>query len=218
MNILRHQLIDRTELLTRLKATRLRGHGQPLIYAQSTLELTTLSPDQLVPAQQYVLQPQVQQIYQLHDYFLTHAIDIFALSGGLLFWVADAADANDDANDAEAGNESVPIPLIPPIVEESHEPDGKTVWLINDGMHRVYAAKQLGKMITVVLVRNVPTAYPYYAYALPHGWLGVEELSEIPDNYRKKAYRDPQNYKALFRDFNAVFPGIQEQRKPGLRS
>jgi hypothetical protein len=35
----------------------------------------------------------------------------------------------------------------------------------------------------------------------------------LPDNYVKKVYRDPQNYKALFRDFNEHFPGVQKRRK-----
>ena len=38
------------------------------------------------------------------------------------------------------------------------------------------------------------------------------ELEELPDNFQKKAYRVPENYKALFRDFNAVFPGVQQER------
>ena len=39
------------------------------------------------------------------------------------------------------------------------------------------------------------------------------ELEELPDSFQKKAYRVPGNYKALFRDFNAVFPGVQAERK-----
>jgi hypothetical protein len=38
-------------------------------------------------------------------------------------------------------------------------------------------------------------------------------VAELPDVYVKKAYRDKDNYKALFRDFNEVFPGVQKQRK-----
>ncbi len=103
--------------------------------------------------------------------------------------------------------------MLPPIVEESHEPSGRTVLLINDGIHRIYAARSLGMPISVVLARNVPAEYPYYAYALPNGWAGVAELGELPDEFMKKEYRQPKNYKALFRNFNALFPGIQKQRK-----
>jgi len=40
----------------------------------------------------------------------------------------------------------------------------------------------------------------------------VEELDELPAGYQKKAYRRPDDYKALFRDFNDVFPGVQVER------
>nr|VFK67746.1 MAG: hypothetical protein BECKUNK1418G_GA0071005_11614 [Candidatus Kentron sp. UNK]VFK73078.1 MAG: hypothetical protein BECKUNK1418H_GA0071006_11614 [Candidatus Kentron sp. UNK] len=213
MKILRHQPITRRELLAALKQTRLRGHGQPLLYRHATLSLeSALDPDSLVPAQNYVLKEDFERIEALYHLFLEQGIDIFALDGGLRFWL----------RNPETGDEEGPIPLIPPVVEESLEPDGQTVWLINDGMHRVHAAKRLGRKINIVLARNVPPEYPYYAYAHSAGWRSVEELDELPDGYIKKRYRDPENYKALFRDFNAVFPGIQKQRKKtnpvGLRA
>ena len=40
----------------------------------------------------------------------------------------------------------------------------------------------------------------------------VEELEELREGYQKKEYRDPENYKALFRDFNEIFEGVQKQR------
>jgi hypothetical protein len=104
------------------------------------------------------------------------------------------------------------IPVIPPIIEESHEPDGRTALLIADGMHRVYAARSLGSPISVVVVRNLPREYPYYAYAEPDGWDAVIELDELPDGFQKKEYRVPTNYHALFRNYNAIFPGVQAER------
>jgi len=204
MKILRHQPITRRELLDALKQTRLRGHGQPFLYEHAALSLEpALDPGRLVPAQNYVLTEDFERIEALYHLFLAQGINIFALDGGLRFWL----------QDPETDEEDGPIPLIPPVVEESLEPDGQTVWLINDGMHRVYAAKRLGQKINIVLARNVPSEYPYYAYAHSEGWPSVEELDELPDGYIKKRYRDPENYKALFRDFNAVFPGVQKQRK-----
>jgi hypothetical protein len=123
------------------------------------------------------------------------------LRGGLLFW-PEGSDPDRDA----------PIPFLPPVIEESVERDGSTVLLINDGIHRVYAARKRGRKINVVLARNVPPQYPYYAYALPEGWACVEELDELREGYQKKEYRNPENYKALFRDFNEIFEGVQKQR------
>ncbi|MBF0322245.1 MAG: hypothetical protein HQL62_04755, partial [Magnetococcales bacterium] len=75
-----------------------------------------------------------------------------------------------------------------------------------------YAAMRLESLINVVMVHNVPGEFPYYAYALPNGWSDVQELTELPEGFVKKSYRDPENYKSLFRDFNEVFPGVQKQR------
>ena len=204
MNITRIKKITEDELLKKYRQTRLRGHGQPLIYENAQLELVrNVDPRTLFPAQNYLLRADYQRLRDLHDAFQNHGYDIFSLEGGLLFWLQEGRE----------GAEEGPIPLTPPVVEMSQEPDGRVIPLINDGMHRVYTAMQLKKSIHIVLVHNVPKLWPYYAYARENGWDGVEELAELPDNYVKKAYRDPENYKALFRDFNSVFPDIQKQRK-----
>lgn len=191
--------IGREELLSGVKNTRLRGFGAPLVYEDATIELLSMNPADLVPAQRYVLKAGVRQVLELRDALLPCGIDIFALDGGVFIRTEDAFDEE--------------IPVIPPIVEESREPDGRSVLLINDGIHRVYAARSRNLPITVVVARNVPAQYPYYAFALPNGWADVTELEELPDSFQKKEYRQPTNYKALFRDFNGIFPGVQKERK-----
>jgi hypothetical protein len=186
----RVERFSREELLARLAETRLRGFDGARVYAAATLELVTVSPEELAPAQRYVLRPTVASIVALRDELLAEGLDMFALDGG-------------------AYVRSVPV--IPPIVEESHESDGRIVWIINDGIHRVYAARSLGLPITVVRATGV--SHPYYALALRGGWSEVEELDELPERYEKKTYRDPSNYKSLFREFNDVFPGVQEERR-----
>ena len=198
--ITRFELIPESELLGRLKKTRLQGHGRPFIYSQAELSIVEqVNPLKLAPAQRFVLTPGIETVQTLAEEFRQHGIDIFGLRGGVLF------QTDDSEQDA--------IPFIPPVIEESAEPDGRTVWLINDGIHRVYAAMKLHRNLNVVLARNVPAEYPYYAYALPNGWADVTELAELPDGFQKKTYRDPTGYKALFRDFNEVLPGVQKQRK-----
>ncbi|MBF0147238.1 MAG: hypothetical protein HQL84_13775 [Magnetococcales bacterium] len=205
MNITRIETFDEHELLTRLATTRLRGHGQPLIYANARLELVRkVDPATLFPAQRYVLDQDHHTIRDLYHAFQERGIDLFGLEGGVLFWRADPE---------APGGEEGPIPFIPPIVEMSHEPDGRIVPLINDGMHRVYTAMKMGRTLNIVLVHDVPVEYPYYAHALSKGWDEVVALAELPDQFVKKSYRDPVQYKALFRDFNAVFDGIQKERK-----
>jgi hypothetical protein len=188
------------ELLSTLRRTRLRGYDGAQPYRDATLELVPgVSPDDLTPAQNYVLTPSVEKVLQLRTALLADGVDIFALSGGVY------VTTSDDPQER--------IPVIPPVVEESPEPDGRRVLLINDGMHRVFAARSVESDISVVVVRGVPEEFPYYAYALDGGWSRVTPLSELPDVHQKKEYRQPDNYKALFREFNALFPGVQKERK-----
>jgi hypothetical protein len=197
MRIIKCDRLTEAELLSRLKRTRLRGFNRAEVYRNATLEILEVDPASLMPAQRYVLDERVRVILDLADAFEARGIDIFALRGALLFWL----EGSDPKHDA-------PIPFLPPVIEEAVEPDGTTVRLINDGMHRVYAARQRGRKINVVLAREIPPEYPYYAYALPGGWSQVEALAVLPQGYRKKEYRNPEEHKALFREFNEIFPGL----------
>lgn len=200
MQILSYNSFPADHLLAGIRQTRLLGYGGAHPYIKASLQLVpTADTDSLMPAQKYVLTPSVNKILELRAAMLEHDIDIFALNGGLYVVTSEHPDER--------------IPVIPPVIEESREPGDRTVLLINDGMHRVFAARSIGCSISVVIARGVPPEYPYYAYALDGGWSQVTELPELPDEFQKKNYRRPQNYKALFRDFNAVFPGVQKQRK-----
>ena len=200
MRIDKVERMSEGDLIEKIGQTRLKGYGQPYIYEKSSIELVRgVDTSQLVPAQRYVLMPGVRTIDLLRESLLEGGVDIFSLEGALRVW------KDDDPEEA--------IPVLPPIIEESVEPNGKTVWLINDGMHRVYAARLANKPINVILVKNVPPEFPYYAYALENGWDDVSELEELPDQFEKKTYRQPENYKDLFRNFNEIFPGVQKKRK-----
>lgn len=202
MKLLRWEQLTAEETLSRFKRTRLKGFGQPYVYEPAVLTLEKgVSTDRLVPAQRYVLQSDLDSVFALEKMFALHGIDIYALDGALMFWIE------------RDGEEEGPIPLTPPIIEGSTEADGRHIWLINDGMHRVMAARKRGVPINIILAEGVPPEHPYYALPLSKGWADVQELAELPDGFQKKDYRVPDNYKALFRDFNEVFPGIQKQRK-----
>ncbi len=170
MHITRFETMTEAELLSRVGRTRLKGHDQYPIYEGSQLALLPMNTDDLTPAQRYVLDEDVRRVHALRTYFLEKGIDIFALKGGILFWYRE-----DD------GSEEGPVPLVPPVVEESLEPGNRTVLIVNDGMHRVYAAREMGLDINCIVVRKVPAQFPYYAYALPGGWSEVIRLTEIPD-------------------------------------
>jgi len=199
MEVLEVERFGREELFDALRETRLRGFDGARVYANATFDLVQSDPADLAPAQRYVLRAGVAKIVELRQALLAHGVDVFALDGGVFVRTSDSGEER--------------IPVIPPLVEESHEPDGRTVWIVNDGIHRVFAARSLGLPINTVRVAGVPPEYPYYAFALANGWAEAIETDELPDDFQKKTYRDPDNYKALFREFNGVFPGVQKERK-----
>lgn len=195
MKIIKHTHIPESELLNKLRLTRLRGFGQPEVYKDSYMEIVDSFIHVLNPCQNYVLQSTVDDILELHSEFSNLGIDIFHLTGAVLFWLEGSNPETDPS-----------IPLLPPIVEYS---DTESRWIINDGMHRVYAASTVGRKINVVLISGKIT-HPYYAYPLPNAWADVFPVSTVPDT--RKEYRNPEDYKALFRDFNSLFPGVQKKR------
>lgn len=197
MNVERVERFGAEELLAGLRAVRLRGFPDVAPYADADLRIVRVDPDALAPPQRYVLRDGVRTMLDLRAALAPHGLDPLALDDGGAYVTIDGER----------------IPVIPPVVEESHEPDGRIVDVVADGLHRVYAARRLGLPVTVVLARGLPREHPYYALALPDGWAGVAELDALPDGFQKKTYRNPGNYKSLFRQYNAVFPGVQEQRK-----
>lgn len=197
MNVESVERFGADELLARLRDVRLRGFPDVAVYAGAELSIEAVDPDTLAPPQRYVLREGVRTMHDMRAALTPHGLDPLALDDGGAYVTVDGER----------------IPVVPPIVEESHEPDGRTVDVIADGLHRVYAARRLGLPITVVRARGLPREHPYYALALPDGWAGVQELDALPDGFQKKTYRNPDNYKSLFRQYNAVFPGVQQQRK-----
>jgi hypothetical protein len=196
MNLVEVSEFSRDQLFTRLRRVQLRGFEGAHPYAQAQLELIHgLDPNRAVPAQNYVLREGVQFILELRSHLKGWNIDPFALEGGVTFL---------------ASEDPLPRTLIPPIIEESIEDGQRTVWLVADGMHRMYAARSLGLPISVVLVKGA--SFPYYAFPIADGWEGVQELEQLPTVHQKKIYRLPTNYKALFRDFNSPFPNVQTRR------
>jgi len=197
MRITKFELLPESDLLIRLRTVRLRGFDHAQVYRASHIQVIRTIPASCKPAQRYVLKGGVNTILRLAYEFAFKGVDIFSLRGVLLFWL---------------DGQQEPISLLPPIIEESVDKDGSLILLINDGIHRIYAANRLGVNINVVTISNVPHEYPYYAYPLPGGWSAVEEINALTPDYERKEYRNPADYKALFRDFNEVFPGVQKKR------
>lgn len=149
------------------------------------------------PCQNYLLNSKLSKIYEIYNGFLDIGLDLF--NGDCQsFWFR---------HDRMSDDEPM-IPFIPPVVE--HDTDGSL--LLCDGMHRTTVAKELGKKIAFIVIGQLPAEFPYYAHQLEGGWSSVVKVDTVPDQKDKKKYRYPEQAYSYFRDFNAVFPGIQELR------
>src|SRR3989344_2028142 len=142
MKIIHYDIVPEGILLSWLRKVRLRGFDRPFIYKEANLSiLSDVSPLLLAPPQRYVLKGTVESVIDLAEAFEEHGVDVFSLRGAVRFWL----EGSDPIKDQ-------PIPFLPPIVEESFEPDGRKVGIINDGMHRAYAVKKLGRNLNIVLI------------------------------------------------------------------
>lgn len=185
-------------LLDRLRDVRLVGYPEVRPYADAQLTIEhAVATDRLAPTQRYLLTPSLRNVETLRASLLDVGVDILALGAGYELETAD----------------HLLLSVLPPIVEESVEQNGQTYWIINDGQHRVYAARQTSLPITVVVARGVDPEFPYYAYPLADGWSDVQVFDELPDGFLKKHYRQPEGYQRLYRDFEAAFPGVQPRRR-----
>lgn len=180
------------ELIRKMRNVGMLVHPEARLYADAEISLQTFHTDEIAPAQRYVLTGEIAKVRDLRWSLADLGVDLFRLEG----YVTIRLKGYDD-----------PIDVLPPVIEESHEADGSTVRILNDGMHRVYLARMERSPIQVVFVRNVPEQYPYYAFPLVDGWSGVEIVQDLPDGYIKKWHRI-REYKTLYRDFNTAFQNV----------
>jgi hypothetical protein len=183
-------IIGNKNLISKLMTVKLKGKNQfPIYNMAERLSYITLEINSLSPCQNYVMKPTIDKILDINK----SIPECFDLTIGLMI---------------DHGDEI--IPFLPPIIEE-HEIEGKIHLIVMDGMHRLYTARKIGETsINCILIQGLK--YPYYAYPLENGWKDVVELDVMVPGFEKKRYTEPDDYKALFRDINAVFPGIQKKR------
>jgi len=184
------------EFFEKLRQVPLRGFNGLKPYLNAEISLTKVSPESLTPCQNYLLKPILASQAVLWAQLKTnHSVDILNLT-----------------EDYTVEFNGEVIPVLPPIVEESFESCGRTMLIINDGMHRISYARATNQRINVIIIRNVEFGYPYYAFPNENGWKDVKLLDELPVGFIKKTYRFPDKYRDYFRDFNAIFPGVQKER------
>jgi len=184
-----------SDLVSKLREVRLVGFGQPLIYADSKITTRRVWDfSQATPAQNYVINAQVDRVLELRKALRDYSVNIFNLDGYV-----------------EYTHEGQEYTCLPPILESSSDAQGYQVDIVVDGMHRLMAARDGLNVINVIHIARVPSSYPYYAW--PITWREVARVDKRPDKGGRKSYRrEGDSYKDLFRDFNAVFPNAQPSR------
>jgi hypothetical protein len=182
-----HDLIKRLRGLTMLTDTNTKP------YEKAFISLENIAIDELFPAQRYVMKKELNKVRDLKWALEDKGYDLFNLNG----FVRLTLDGVEE-----------PVDLLPPVIEERIEKNGKIVNIINDGMHRVYSAYLEWVIPQVIYVRGLPKELPYYAYAIPEkDWKQIELLDEIPKTFIKKWHRISDN-KKLYRDFNSTFKNV----------
>lgn len=196
MELIELETLPIPEYHQRLKQVRLLGHNQACVYENAVISSEEVETRVLIPTQRYVLKDIMRRTSQLYNTLLLEGVDLMELETALRLRVR-----GDD-------NSVRTFHLTPPLVEVTIDSTFKQIYLLADGMHRVALARELNYPVRITLIRGA--SHPYYAKPLV-SWNEVLLLDEIPEGFKKKDYREA-NYKALFRDYNAVFPGIQLAR------
>lgn len=189
------ELIERLRKLTMLEDENIRP------YENAFISLEKICVEDLFPPQRYVLKQELLKIRELKWHLEARGIDLFELNGFVRIQFA---------------GETEPVDLLPPVVEESIEKNGRVTHIINDGMHRIYTAYLEWVIPQVIFVRGIPKDIPYYAFPIPEkDWTKIELRDDIPQTFIKKWHRIEQN-KKLYRNFNSAFINVGGPRgNPG---
>lgn len=186
--------------------------GSPIyVYEKANIELRTVLPDELAASSFYLVEKNLEFQRALRAAMSEKGYDTLRLDRGLVI--------------KNALNEV--WTLMPPVVEVMHEdithrnrrgdidytgkPTKATVHIVNDGMHRVWFAREIGKPITVVHISGIPEEHPYYA--LPNSWDDVRIFTDVPKTKTEKKFYRRNDCYALYRDFDVL--GCGKPRNTG---
>lgn len=193
IEILKVERFTEKDLIDRLRGLTMLEDEKVYPYRDTFISLERISIEDIFPAQRYVLKEELLKVRELKWRLEKFGVDLFNLDGFVRMHLAGASE---------------PVDLLPPVVEENIERNGRIVNIVNDGMHRVYSAYLEWVIPQVVFVRGLPKHIPYYSFPIPDkDWTKIELIDEIPKNYIKKWHRTEQN-KQLYRNFNSVFMNV----------
>ena len=194
---------DVNELIERMRRVSLLEDKSLLPYQNASVSLEQISPDSLAPAQLYVLRSNLERQRHLKFELARHGVDLFRLNGFV---------------ELQLEGEDGLVGMVPPVVEESVEANGRVVNLICDGIHRLFLARLEWVVPEVVFVRGIDKRFPYYAYPNVRGWddvQPVETLVEEGGGKMLKKWHRVEKHRALYRDFTGPFSNLSVPRGVG---
>lgn len=193
MKIASAERYDENELIKRLRNVTMLEDKELYPYRHASISLEKICIEELHPPQRYVLKSELYKVRELKWELEKFNIDIFDIGGFVRITLDNIAE---------------PIDLLPPIIEEVIERNGRITHIINDGMHRVYMAYLEWVIPQVVFVRGLPKGVPYYSFPIPEqDWKQIEIRDDLPEGFIKKWHRIAQN-KKLYRNFNSAFKNV----------
>jgi len=200
-SLMKVQRYPQEDLLQRLYQVPLMEQPEIKPYKTAHITLESIHTDYLSPPQTYLWIKELHKVQTLRWLLLEKDVDIFRLDGFVSYTIK------------YTDGREVKYDMYPPVIEESIESDGSLHAIINDGMHRVYLARQEWIIPQVVYIRGIPKSHPYYAFPLVNGWKDVEilETNPNPETFMKKYHRIQKN-KQLYRHFQAVFQNVGGSR------
>ena len=189
------------ELISCLRGVTMLEDPHCYPYADAEIQLAKITHENLNPAQRYILTENIGRVQHLQWAIEENGFNIFQLNGFLRM----RFDGSDEQVD-----------LLPPVVEVSDYDDPtRDINIVCDGMHRIYLSYVQWIVPQVILIRNVPRQYPYYAYPLKNpSWDAIEIWENIPKDSIKKWHRIEEN-KKLYRNFNSTFKNVGAPRGTG---
>ena len=194
------------ELEDMIRKVPLIAHPDVFVYENADIQVRSVSPEEVNPTSFYALRRNLDFQAELRTALMEQGIDTLFLQG------EEAA--------LELKNEKDEIwSLFPPVIElatervkyQSREGEKQyddtveiKVPIINDGLHRVMLAKELGSKVNVLYISWINQDFPFYAHA--NNWNQVEVVDEIPQQAGKKYYLREKNYE-LYRNFGIYAVG-----------
>jgi hypothetical protein len=188
-----------SELIDKIKNVPLLHDENIKPYKNSKVVIKSFNINELRPATFYLLRDNINIQRYLREILLKEFnIDTFKLDRWYILKVRN--------------KENYERSIIPIIVQLS--PFSGESFIIEDGNHRAWIARESEEEINAVYIENVPKEIPYYAYPNPKGWDDVKIFNDISEVKLKKKYRieDKNERYKLYRNYDAIFPGLGKPR------